>query len=229
MTIAVPLANGRAALVDDQDYPLVASHKWYCNAYGYVVASVHHNKCLYMHRLICSAPEGTVVHHRDECPTNNTRSNLVVQGRAEHVRLHLSGRKRSPETIEKVRQALRGRKPSLQARKAAGIAAHRRWQSMDPATREAALANLRHGWPPELRAKVAQSNRGRKRTGSSSRFAGVSWSRSMVTNYTSATSISRRTRRTRTISRPWNALGRKHTPTFHVRTIPSIFFINSSL
>lgn len=82
----VPVSKGSAvALVDDEDYDLVAPYKWYLKRESksdtrYAVASARCNGkhvSLSMHRLLLSPiPAGMVVDHRDRNGLNNVRANL---------------------------------------------------------------------------------------------------------------------------------------------------------
>lgn len=86
----IPLSQGKVALVDDEDYLLLASFKW--------TASVHKDgrrrdgkekwyairrptvdvkrKIVYMHRFITTCPCDLVVDHLDGDGLNNQRANL---------------------------------------------------------------------------------------------------------------------------------------------------------
>jgi hypothetical protein len=80
----IPLTNSAtlAAVVDDDDFDLVASHKWYGHAErrgDRVVWYAETTRCkrrLSMHRLIAGAAKGELVDHRDGNGLNNTRSNI---------------------------------------------------------------------------------------------------------------------------------------------------------
>ena len=72
--------QGRYALIDDEDYALVAPYKWCLYANGYVMAHIRPEpgvrRTLYMHRIIMDAGRGEKVDHVDGDPLNNRRSNL---------------------------------------------------------------------------------------------------------------------------------------------------------
>lgn len=82
MTISIPLGKGFCALVDDADYPLVASHTWGVvtqNHTSYARTHIQENgqrKRILMHGLIQPTSAGMVVDHRNGNGLDNRRSNL---------------------------------------------------------------------------------------------------------------------------------------------------------
>ena len=80
----IALASGKGvALVDDEDYELVANRAWYYHA-GYARSSVHQDGRIVgtlMHRLVMGLPpEG--VDHRDGDRLNNQKANLRPASRS---------------------------------------------------------------------------------------------------------------------------------------------------
>lgn len=77
----IPLSQGRFAMVDDEDYPLVSQYKWSCDR-GYAVRKItierRRYRLIYLHRLLTNAQPGQVVDHRDGDRGNNTRQNLRI-------------------------------------------------------------------------------------------------------------------------------------------------------
>lgn len=76
-TTNVPLAgkaHGQVAIVDTQDATLVARHRWWKAAEGYVVAKTD-DGVISMHRLLLGDGPA-VIDHADRNPLNNRRSNL---------------------------------------------------------------------------------------------------------------------------------------------------------
>jgi hypothetical protein len=82
----IPLTQGKVAIVDDEDFPLLSQWKWY----------LHGGRCagrrwegrphvLLMHRFIMNAPPGAQVDHRDNDPLNNQRSNLRLASASENM------------------------------------------------------------------------------------------------------------------------------------------------
>lgn len=84
--IEVPLTNGYAAMIDDEDAELVRRHKWRVLVQphtAYAIAKLPRKdgkqRTLYMHRLIVGAKPGEHVAHIDRNGLNNTRGNLRVR------------------------------------------------------------------------------------------------------------------------------------------------------
>lgn len=74
----IKLTQGRFALIDDEDYELIAKHKWYAVNYHdhyYAVMEIK-GKQIKMHRLILNAPNNTDIDHIDGDGLNNQKSNL---------------------------------------------------------------------------------------------------------------------------------------------------------
>lgn len=76
-TRLVPLLNGGYAIVDEQDYELIAALNWSVhNDRGNIYAMNRANyDCTYMHRVIMGNPSRQI-DHRDRNGLNNSRSNL---------------------------------------------------------------------------------------------------------------------------------------------------------
>lgn len=85
----IPLSQGKVALVDDEDYALVAPWKWSyfyhprCHT-GYAYRMGSGNKGVFMHRLILGAISGQDVDHRNHDGTDNRRDNLRLCTRSEN-------------------------------------------------------------------------------------------------------------------------------------------------
>jgi hypothetical protein len=81
MTISIPLSQGFHALIDDEDYDLVSSHKWYVKPgprphyASYALTSID-GRTIYMHRLLLGFPQGLCVDHANGDGLDNRRSNL---------------------------------------------------------------------------------------------------------------------------------------------------------
>lgn len=80
----IPLSQGKAALVYDEDYDFLNQWKWYaCKDYktyyaqrnGYVNGK---RRNIFMHKVILNPPKGFVTDHIDRNGLNNVRSNLRV-------------------------------------------------------------------------------------------------------------------------------------------------------
>ncbi len=77
---AIPLTQGKVAIVDDSDYDRVAAVKW-CFSGGYAVRQVWGNgkgKAQAMARFIMGEPAGMEVDHRSMDTLDNRRDNLRV-------------------------------------------------------------------------------------------------------------------------------------------------------
>jgi len=76
MTKEIPLTQGKTALIDDEDYPLVSQYKWYAKNNGntWYAATCHRgNRNLQIQQLILG---GRGYDHVDGDRLNNTRKNL---------------------------------------------------------------------------------------------------------------------------------------------------------
>ena len=83
----IELTQGRFTVVNDEDYALVSSSKWFCSARGYAVRS-YKGKGLYLHRVLLGLVpgDGILVDHIDNDKLNNTRKNLRVCTHVENCR-----------------------------------------------------------------------------------------------------------------------------------------------
>jgi hypothetical protein len=73
----IPLTKGYSAIVDDEDYNLLNTHRWKANvtAFGQAYAM---RAGLKMHRVIMNAPKGMVVDHINGNTLDNRKENLRV-------------------------------------------------------------------------------------------------------------------------------------------------------
>lgn len=69
---AIPLSQGKFALIDDEDFDLVSKYRWHCNG-GYA-------KCgnILTHRLILGLGNGTLTDHINWDKADNRKANLRV-------------------------------------------------------------------------------------------------------------------------------------------------------
>jgi hypothetical protein len=86
----IPLTQGLVAIVDEQDFHLVSTYRWYAHrheatAYARTSCPGDRNRKIYLHRLIMSAPRGVEVDHRDGNGLNCTRANLRFATRSQQV------------------------------------------------------------------------------------------------------------------------------------------------
>jgi hypothetical protein len=95
----IPLAQGKFAIVDDEDYPKLGRFTWRKNNYGYVVREVHIGyvlkegrkkrvrKMVLLHRsIIGMLSKKLVVDHINGDPLDNRRENMRVCTRSQNIR-----------------------------------------------------------------------------------------------------------------------------------------------
>lgn len=78
-TCLIPLSQGKYALVDAEDYPKLARHKWSATrgkTTFYALRHVGRNKKIMMHRDVMNPPDNLLVDHIDHNGLNNTKNNL---------------------------------------------------------------------------------------------------------------------------------------------------------
>jgi hypothetical protein len=88
-SFAISLGRGLFAIVDIADRDLVAHHRWYVSAGGYVVWSIRsggRKRTVYLHRVVSGAPDSLTVDHMNGNKLDNRRANLRLCTRAENVR-----------------------------------------------------------------------------------------------------------------------------------------------
>lgn len=71
--------NGVEFLIDKEDFPLVANHKWHIQSGGnYVRSNYAHGKSVYLHRLLLQPESGMHIDHINGNKLDNRRKNLRV-------------------------------------------------------------------------------------------------------------------------------------------------------
>lgn len=75
ITLNGKYANGRKALVDDQDYDNLTDHSWSVGNNGYPRCT-HEQKQYLMHDFIMPPVSGMMIDHKDQNKLNNQRDNL---------------------------------------------------------------------------------------------------------------------------------------------------------
>lgn len=91
----IKLTQGKNALVDNEDYPIVSQNKWHLNK-GYAVRDIilrdlngkREQVHIYMHQQIMNTPPGYDTHHKNNNRLDNRRNNLLVCKRKEHFANH---------------------------------------------------------------------------------------------------------------------------------------------
>jgi len=84
----IPLTQGKVAIVDDEDYPLVSQYKWHADCQlgmWYAISGKHPQ--ITMHRLILGLQpgDGEGVDHVDRNGLNNRRSNIRIATRSQNM------------------------------------------------------------------------------------------------------------------------------------------------
>lgn len=92
----IPLTQGKFAIVDDEDYEKLASHKWmYAN--GYAIRQTRRGKLknIWMHRVVNNTPDGYITDHANRNKLDNRKANLRTATRQEN------NRNKGPQTNNK--------------------------------------------------------------------------------------------------------------------------------
>ena len=90
MTRQIPLGkSGKVALVDDADYPLISTLRWWFDRQNGVAKTMTvldgKKVTILMHRLIMNPPRNMDVDHKNHDQLNNCRSNLRVVTRRQNI------------------------------------------------------------------------------------------------------------------------------------------------
>jgi hypothetical protein len=79
----IALTQGQIAVIDDEDWPLISTYKWFAlhNGGNWYARTTRRNETgrktvISMHRLLLGLPSGKEVDHRDGNGLNNRRQNL---------------------------------------------------------------------------------------------------------------------------------------------------------
>jgi len=91
----IQLTQGKHALVDNEDYPIVSQNKWHISK-GYAVRDIilrdlngkREQIHISMHQQIMNTPLGWDTHHKNNNRLDNRRKNLLVCKRKEHFANH---------------------------------------------------------------------------------------------------------------------------------------------
>jgi hypothetical protein len=118
-TKLIPLDKAKLAIVDEGDYEQLSQHTWYAfpgrddkfYAASRTGSCYRHTPFALMHRLIAVRVLGRklrrdeVVHHIDENPLNNRKSNLLLCSISYHNWLHRKIQDRKQQIREETREA----------------------------------------------------------------------------------------------------------------------------
>lgn len=94
----VELSDGSLIVVDAADHDRITQYRWTALGRGYAGRferdSSGRRRLILLHRVIMDEPEKLEVHHLDEDPANNRRSNLQAQTPTDHHDEHLRERQK---------------------------------------------------------------------------------------------------------------------------------------
>jgi hypothetical protein len=140
MSKEIPLTKGKIAIVDDDDYELLAHWKWYYSQNsngrgGYAARRDSARQMIRMHRLILNAPEGIEVDHVNGNPLDNRRDNLRLCSRAENCRNIAKCHRQTTSCFRGVYRTLRGQWAAM-----TGVNGKRVWIGRFDSEEEAARA-----------------------------------------------------------------------------------------
>lgn len=94
MTVEIPLPSGHVALVDDEDWPLVASNPWHVRRRsGGLVYAIWNEylgktmprRAVHMHHVIMQPTPGFAIDHRNGNGLDNRRQNLRLCTHSENM------------------------------------------------------------------------------------------------------------------------------------------------
>lgn len=95
--IIIPLTQGKIALIDADDYHLVAGYKWTAKKSAYNWYAVRKetingkSKRIYMHRVISQCPVDKIVHHLNCNSLDNRYLNLENCSRQDNLSYRRTG------------------------------------------------------------------------------------------------------------------------------------------
>ena len=73
---AIPLTQGRTAIVDDELYEELSKHRWHLTCKGYAGRAPYPGKTIFMHRVVNQTPDGMQTDHINGNKLDNRRANL---------------------------------------------------------------------------------------------------------------------------------------------------------
>ena len=85
--VILHLTQGKACLIDADQYDQVSQYIWHVTTHGYVARKFGENGKLkqeYLHRRLMGNPDGMIIDHADINPLNNCLKNLRICTRAQN-------------------------------------------------------------------------------------------------------------------------------------------------
>lgn len=88
--VEIPLADGRVALVDIDDYAAVSQHRWHANDQPTTTYALAHRPgtdtaVIRMHHLVAGTPDGMDIDHANGDGLDNRRTNLRAGTRSQNM------------------------------------------------------------------------------------------------------------------------------------------------
>lgn len=81
MTKEISIRNECVALVDDEDYDMLVTHKWRLDSWGYPLTGTKNTR---MHRFILPKKDGFEIDHINKNKLDNRKSNLRYATRSQN-------------------------------------------------------------------------------------------------------------------------------------------------
>lgn len=106
----IKLTRGKNAIVDVEDFERLNQYKWHCTHYGYAKRAVPNRTgkgrrqvAVYMHKMVCPAPDGMIVDHINRNSLDNRKVNLRAATQRQNVWNRKFNRKRGKSRYNGIR------------------------------------------------------------------------------------------------------------------------------